>query len=89
MKFQKLINKIKRQFQKTSNNHQNNVVLLDLNKTISILEKVKKRAFILSLFRSNHNKICLTRICFKNLNKKIKTTIKKSLKLMGWISLVF
>jgi hypothetical protein len=83
MKFQKLINKIKKKLQKTSNNLQNTVVLLDLNKTISILEKVKKRAFIRSLFSSHHNKICLTRICFKNPSKRIKPAIKKSLKLMG------
>jgi hypothetical protein len=41
MKFQKLINRTKTPFQKTSNNHQNTVVLLDLNKKLSKLEKAK------------------------------------------------
>ncbi len=53
MKFKKLINRTKTQFQKTLNNHKNSVILLDLNKTLSKLEKAKKRAFIRSLY-SNH-----------------------------------
>jgi hypothetical protein len=46
------------------------------------LEKLKERAFIRSLFNSHPNKTLLTRTCFKNLNKIIKLTIKKSWKVI-------